>query len=103
MRCNPREELEVFGLLMKASRAGDWSSVADLTDIIRASTVPQLEEERQEYLRSLREALVVVKASRADLAMSAARLNAAVGFHSSGSGGATCDDDRQNPGIMADF
>jgi hypothetical protein len=88
---------------MKASRAGDWSSVSDLTDIIRVTTVPQIEEERQEYLRSLKEALVVVKASRADLAVSAARLNAAGGFQSSASCNAAPDENRQNPGIMADF
>jgi hypothetical protein len=94
---------EIFEDLMQAARAADWAAVSDLTEVIRNATLPGGAEELQEYARNLKEALVVVKASRADLAMSAARLNAAVGFQSSGPSGANSAEKRQNPGIVADF
>jgi hypothetical protein len=103
MHCDKQAMDEVFERLMQAARGADWSSVTDVTELIRNGSSPQDAQEAQVYLRKLKEAIVVVKASRADLAMSAARLNAAVGFQRSGSGGAACDEDWQNPGIMADF
>jgi hypothetical protein len=86
----------IFGPLMDAARCGDWSAVAELTANIRAGIVPELDIERQEYLRALKETLVVVKAARAGIAVSAARLSAAVGFQN-------CYRNRQHPGVSTEF
>ena len=70
----------IFDKLMQAARCGDWTSVERLTGLVMEQSVPSLADGMLEYLAALKEVLVVTKAARADLAMSANRIHAVAGF-----------------------
>jgi hypothetical protein len=73
--------VSVLDRIVHAARAGDWTRVEQLTTALLDLKIPSEEDGISLYLRALKEALVVTKASRADLAMTAGRLTAAAGFH----------------------
>ena len=75
---NPRE---ILSRLMGAARSGDWNSVERLSGELPDAPLTQDAKAIEDYLGRLKEALVVAKAARADLALTANRVAAAVGFH----------------------
>jgi hypothetical protein len=75
---------DILGLvscLQESARRGDWKSAAEFAAMLRQQTVPGNPEELAEYLRSLKQALIVAKVSRAHSAASLARCNAAAQFN----------------------
>jgi len=80
--------LDLVACLQESARRGDWKNVGELTATLPRQTLPASREELGEYLRSLKQALIVAKASRANTAASlagcntaAARLHAAARFN----------------------
>jgi hypothetical protein len=69
--------------LRESARAGDWQEALALASLLPRQAVPTSQHALQEYLCSLRGALIAAKASRADLAASLSRLNAAATFSNS--------------------
>jgi hypothetical protein len=71
---------DILGLvscLQESARRGDWKNAGELAAILPQQTLPGNPEELGEYLRCLKQALMVAKASRAHSAASLARCNAA--------------------------
>jgi hypothetical protein len=82
------DQLDIIARLQESARRGDWKSAGELTATLPQRTLPASREELGEYLRRLRQALIVAKVSRAHSAASlarcktaAARLNAATRFN----------------------
>lgn len=86
--------------LKEAARRGDWRNAREIAAHLREHALPATPEELDGYLKSLKEALIVAKASRAHAAASLIRLNAAAGFHR---GVPNRTRDRQNFGDPTDF
>jgi len=70
--------------LRESARCGDWRNAQSLSAALPQSAVPNDPGELTEYLRLLKETLIVAKAWRAHATASLVRLNAAVKFHDSG-------------------
>jgi hypothetical protein len=71
---------DILGLvsrLQESARRGDWKSAGELLAILPRQTLPGNQEELGEYLRCLKQALIVAKVSRAHSAASLARCNTA--------------------------
>jgi len=86
--------------LKESARRGDWISAAGLAALLPRQMPPPSREELDEYLRHLKDALTVAKASRAHAASSLVRLQAAARFNHA------CRDfapGRQDFGDLADF
>lgn len=66
--------------LKEAVLAGDWVTAEALTGDLCLVAPPSEPERLEGYLRALREALVSARASRADMAGSSRRLEAASGY-----------------------
>lgn len=86
--------------LKEAARRGDWRNACEMATHLRGQALPVTREELAAYLKSLKEALIVAKASRAQAAASLVRLNAAAGFHR---GVLNRTRGRQNFGESTDF
>ena len=74
---------EAFGLiddLRESARRGDWKSAFDAAAALRDRTPAANAVDTERYLDRLRDALVAAKASRAHLAVTLVRLNAAARF-----------------------
>jgi hypothetical protein len=69
--------VDLVDCLQESARRGDWKSAGELAAILPQQTLPGNPEELGEYLRCLKQALIVAKASRAHSAASLARCNAA--------------------------
>ena len=70
----------IIGNLQECARRGDWKNALEAATALRDRTPPARAAETGEYLARLREALIVAKASRAHLAASLVRVNAAARF-----------------------
>ena len=74
---------DVFGLvahLQECARRGDWKKSLEAAAALRDRTAPANAAETGQYLDRLEDALVVAKASRAHLAATLVRVNAAARF-----------------------
>jgi hypothetical protein len=71
----------IVASIRESARRGDWRSAAQFTAILPRELPPASHEELGEYLRHLKEALTVARASRAHAAASRVRLNAAARFN----------------------
>jgi hypothetical protein len=71
--------LEIVASLQESARYGDWSSAGRLAAALPRQNLPTSREELGEYLRCLKQALIVAKVSRAHSAASLARVNTAAG------------------------
>jgi hypothetical protein len=92
--------LDLISRVQESARRGDWKSAGEITATLPQQTLPAGSAELGEYLRRLKQALIVAKVSRAHSAASlarcktaAARLNAATRFNKT----------RQEFGESADF
>jgi hypothetical protein len=94
------EVLHLVACLRESARRGDWRNAAGLSAILPQQKMPDDREQVGEYLRALKDALIVAKASRAHAAASLGRLNAAAGFNRTRLDFAPA---RQNIGDLADF
>jgi hypothetical protein len=93
---------DIFDLVARieeSARRGNWKNVRALAAILPQQTLPTMHEELGEYLRRLKEALIVAKVSRANSAASLVRLNAAARFNNTRLDFAPL---RQKPGEAAD-
>ncbi len=79
------DTLDCLDRLKEAARRGDWTNAAELAaSLPQQALPPQMQPSREElgeYLRHLKEALIVAKASRAHAAASLVRLQAAARFN----------------------
>lgn len=73
--------LDLVGCLQESARRGDWKSAGEFAAILRQQEPPAGQQELGEYLRHLKEALIVAKVSRAHAAASLVRVNAAAHFN----------------------
>jgi hypothetical protein len=73
--------LHLIARLRESARRGDWENAGELAGLLQQETSPASPEELGELLARMKEALIVAKTSRAHLAASLARLNAAAGFN----------------------
>jgi hypothetical protein len=73
--------LEIVARVRESARRGDWRSAADLATTLPGQKLPEGADEVGEYLRHLKEALLVARVSRAHAAASLVRLKAAARFH----------------------
>jgi hypothetical protein len=74
---------EALARLRESMAHADWEQVESIASRIRLHTIPSTPEALGEYLTDLKATLVAVKAGRANLKVSRARLNAAAGFGAS--------------------
>jgi hypothetical protein len=74
---------DALARLRESMARSDWKQVESIAAGIRLYTIPSTPEALGEYLRDLKATLVAVKAGRANLKVSRARLNAAAGFGAS--------------------
>jgi len=74
---------EALVRLRESVARSDWMQVESIAAEIRLYTNPSTPDALGEYLRDLKATLVAVKAGRANLKVSRARLNAAAGFGAS--------------------
>jgi hypothetical protein len=63
--------------LQESARHGDWDNACELAAVLPQQTLPDRQKELGEYLRHLRQALIVAKVSRAHSAATLARCNTA--------------------------
>jgi hypothetical protein len=70
--------LHLLDCLRESARRGDWKSAGELVALLPRQEPPDSREELGEYLRCLRQALIVARVSRAHAAASLARINTAV-------------------------
>jgi hypothetical protein len=92
---SPRfDAAEIVACFQEAARRGDWTSAESLAITLQAQSAPTDRNEVEEYLLSLKTALIVAKASRADTSATLGRLRAALSFGSCQDAAAR----RQNPG-----
>ena len=75
------EVFAIVGSLQEYARRGDWESAFEAATALRDSTPPANAAEAGAYLGRLQEALVAARASRAHLAATLIRLNAAARFN----------------------
>jgi hypothetical protein len=75
------EFLEFVAALRESARSGDWDRAGELAVLLPLQPMPSTREAVGEFLRSLSEALIVAKASRALSAAALVRINAAAGFN----------------------
>jgi hypothetical protein len=73
--------LRLVDSLQEAARRGDWQLTGELAEALSRRTPPATRDELGEYLTHLKNALIVARASRAHMAASLVRLNAAAGFN----------------------
>jgi hypothetical protein len=77
---SPRFDIfDLVSCLQESARRGDWKSAGELAAALRQQTPPASREEIGEYLRRLKQALIVAKVSRANSAATLARYNTAAG------------------------
>lgn len=81
MASQPSDLLAIVGGLQECARRGDWRSALELAVSLRDQTPPASAADAGQYLNRLRDALIVAKTSRAHLAATLARMNAAARFH----------------------
>jgi hypothetical protein len=77
----PSDLLGTVACLRESARRGDWNSAAELAGTLPRQKLPDGPEKLGEYLRTLKEALTVARASRAHAAASLVRLTAAAKFN----------------------
>ena len=65
---------------MLSARSGDWNTFEKLLLSVQSAPLPSAQDERTEYLKRLKEVVVVAKASRSGMAASLHRLSAAARF-----------------------
>jgi hypothetical protein len=94
------DTLDIVARLRESARRGDWESAAALATSLPRQAPPEGRDDVGEYLRLLKEALAVAKASRTHAAASLARLKAAATFNHARLDLAS---ERQNIGDTADF
>jgi hypothetical protein len=82
MECPLSETGDVFDALGNALRAGSWQMVSHIAGRLCAMSPPGDPAGTEEYLRRLRETLIVARAARADAQMSLSRIRAAARFMS---------------------
>jgi hypothetical protein len=80
MDCQRFEGIDLLMRFRESARRGDWMSAAEFADALSSGIPPADREQLGIYLGRMREALMVAKASRADLSVALARINAAAGF-----------------------
>jgi hypothetical protein len=76
--------LILLACLQESARRGDWVNAFDIAVSLPQQKLPAGRNELCEYLRCLKQALIVAKTSRAHAAASLVRLNAAARFNTSG-------------------
>jgi DTW domain-containing protein YfiP len=96
----PSESFHALARLRESVRRGDWATVESIATGIRRHRLPPTREGLGEYLRDLKETLIVAKASRANAMASLVRLKAAAGFQSSGR---ETPQRRQNSAVSTSF
>lgn len=77
------ESLTVVAELAESARRGDWTRAERLSLAVAHQPVPAGREEMERYLHALQDAVIVARASRADMMTSLLRLNAAARFSAS--------------------
>jgi hypothetical protein len=78
------EAFNCLARLRESARRGDWKNAEALAASLPQHAVPLSPGELGEYLRLLKETLIVAKAWRAHASSSVVRLNAAAKFNSTG-------------------
>jgi len=86
--------------LRESMARSDWTQVESIAAGIRLRTVPSTPDALEEYLTDLKTTLVAVKAGRANLKVSRARVNAAAGF---GASAIETSPGRHNSGVSSGF
>jgi hypothetical protein len=72
---------DLVACLQESARRGDWKGAGELAAMLPQQALPGGYSELDEYLRRLKEALIVAKISRAHSAATLVRLNAAARFN----------------------
>ena len=74
------QHFSIINQLMYSARSADWKTVEALAGTLSDLEVPQDRNDLARYIRALKETLVVARACRADLMLTAHRVAAAAGF-----------------------
>jgi hypothetical protein len=94
------EPFEALACLRLSMAHGDWKSVEAIAASVRQHAIPSTPEALGEYLKDLKQTLLAVKLSRANLKVSQVRLNAAAGF---GAAALQTSHGRHNSAVSAGF
>ena len=94
---NPSDAL---ARLRESLARSDWKQVESIAAGIRLHSIPSTAQALGEYLTDLTATLVALKAGRANLKVSRARLNAAAGF---GASAIEVSRGRHNSGVSSGF
>jgi hypothetical protein len=80
----PSEIFDMLARLRESARCGDWKNAEALAARLPRQNLPSCPGELGDYLRLLKETLIVAKAWRAHANTSLGRLHAAAKFNSTG-------------------